>query len=188
MHYPTKKEFKQKLRPALVTSLLFACIIVPAGYGLLTEKYKVSEKNLVRLDSIRILGKAYQLSDENSYQASSVEFEDLHQKSFRIGAPALAAAVHRQFLLDTLQYSATVMTIYTDKEGAAIYHSASDQSTINVYGLEINHIPQIETSKITGDQKGSLLFSLATYSILYVGALLLIFFRGNRETKIELSI
>jgi hypothetical protein len=104
-------------------------------YTLLSKSYYINEAELVKLDTIHILGKVYQSAGGKS-SSHGFEFESIDRHNFRISGERYHSIAEIKELTDTLRYYEVNFTAYTDREGIEIYKSGSARP-IEIYQLSI---------------------------------------------------
>ena len=167
------------IRIAILT-VVYLAIEGTTIYALLFTDYTATGKHLYTIDSIRILGKAYTLRNPESSTTTGVIFEDLSRHNFQLSGTAWASTINQSFLLDTLQYSQTVLTIQTDKEGFNTYSRNGANQTISILGLSIDSKPQISTEQIPVLEKARDLNWTVLTSIGYLVGLLVLLFKTRQ--------
>ena len=99
--------------------------------------------------------------------SKSIQFDDETYKTFRITSSRYLAVKDFSKLYDTLQYSALVMKIYTDKEGYENYFDKGKNDKIEVYGIEVGGMPFIFLNDINREERKRRIFILIFFYFLY---------------------
>ncbi|MDB5202973.1 MAG: hypothetical protein JWQ27_2382 [Ferruginibacter sp.] len=104
----------------------------------------IATTDLYRIDSVRLINKAVKVPRGKGSSAFYYEFDDEAGNTFVIPSNVFEAASSPDLLEDTLQYSAAVLQVYTDKAGIKSYRSNSRESYIHIYQIELNNKPVID--------------------------------------------
>src|SRR6201999_1861614 len=107
-------------------------LIVNEIVGIAKNSYMIDESHLYELDSIKILDKAYYYAGGKN-DSRHYEFEDVNEIPFIIDGNEYNSIINKNFIYDTLQYSNTSLTVYTDKDGYENYLKGNKSTNIQVY-------------------------------------------------------
>jgi len=133
----TKISRKQNALILLSSTAIYLTVLLLAVIPLVDKSYILKSSDIFKIDSVKILSRAYYLTHSKNSSKSTLEFEDLTLKTFRLESLNLDAPEDLKTLYDTLQYSKTVLTIYTDKEGLENYRNQNNDSNIPVLNISI---------------------------------------------------
>lgn len=131
--------------------------------------YSVNKNDLFKIDSVRMLSRAFMLTGKNS---RGIEFEDEKRKTFIITGSRYDAITDESKLYDTLQYSALIMTVFTNKTGLDNYCSKDNTDKIEVYNIQVGETYFINLNNINKNEhdnrKSTIVFLLAAYCVALV--------------------
>lgn len=143
---------------------------------LISKSSVLTKSDLYKLDSVKMLERAYYVHSAKM-STSGIEFEDSRYKSFRITGSSWNTIINRNELYDTLQYSQTYLTIFTNKEGFKNYYSKNNNDKIDVLGLDIGIKSYIKLNELNDDDKKRKYEMMLFFSFFYVIFLLIHFYR-----------
>jgi hypothetical protein len=178
---------KKLLKPSNLLILGFATIIylticIFQIVALVNKTYVLTKSDLVPIDSVRMLSRAYIIGGGKS-SSKSIEFDDETYKTFWITSSRYLAVNDFSMLYDTLQYSDLVMKLYTDKEGYNNYFDKNNKDKIEVYGIEVGNTSFIPLDDINKEERGRRTSILIFFTIAYFIFVLVHFVRIWRTTK-----
>jgi hypothetical protein len=159
-------------------TLIYLCTISSLVISFASKSYVINNSELYKIDSVKMLDRAFYLTASKSSSKSGIEFEDLKYKTFRIEGSSWNALREKKNLYDTMQYSSLIMTIYTDKQGYNNYVNKNDDSKIKVFGLKIANKDFINLDDVNVDAKGRIFFIIIILSVLYL--LFILLYLNNR--------
>ena len=128
-------QYSSKDRNTVFIVIATAILIVALAFqfnSLNTGSYAVNKNEIFKIDSVKMLTRAFMLTGKNS---KGIEFEDENKKTFTITGSRYDAISDESKLYDTLQYSALVMTVFTDKTGVDNYRNKDNTDNIEVYNI-----------------------------------------------------
>jgi hypothetical protein len=164
----SSKYFKPIKTTILVgISLLYLIFIIIQIFSLTNNSYLINESNLYKLDSIKLMDKVY-LTGGGRGSSEHYEFEDTNGFAFIIDGKEYSSITNNSFVYDTLQYSSTFLTIYTDKDGYENYLQGNKSTNIEVYQFSIGDKKCIDINKLNSDIKKVKTENLIFLSIAYV--------------------
>jgi hypothetical protein len=146
----------------------------------LTKKVtQIHSNDLYKLDSIRLLSRAFTNGPAKSNRPNEIEFEDETRKLFKISGSRFSAS--SPSLYDKLQYSELVMTILTDKKGYSDYLNSRDKNPIQVYNIIIDSVSYIDIEGINNSENSKRSTSFIATFIIYCIILTFYFYYRNKE-------
>ena len=162
-------------------SSLFILISFFQIRALITKSYRITTTDLYRLDSIKMLSRAFTISSGMD-KPRSYEFEDEHYKTFSISGSSFTAITNdlSSELYDTLQYSELVVTIYTDKYGFKNYLNKENIDKIKVFGIKVGSRSYIDLKDINAEEKKGRISFLIFSAIAYIIFLIIHLYRVIR--------
>jgi hypothetical protein len=149
-------------------------LVVSLSIEIKTKSYYIKRIELYKLDSIKLLSKAYNIEGPKS--VTSYIFDDETFKTFIIAGMADISFE----LKEKLKFSETVMTIYTDKEGYENYLKKDNKNEITVFELIINNKKYIDADDININREKQKKISIYVYSFLYLLFLIIHFYRVTK--------
>lgn len=174
--------FRRTSKAGLVYLLaLFIFMFVGSIYNLLphfTKSHLVNEKNLIKLGTFYLQGKAYAYKGSPKSGPSFVEFESKSGQKFHLSAEQLQAVIDLKELTDTLMYDNLNFIAYSNKEGHETYLSGSNKVII-IYQLEIGNKKYIDINNLNTVAKSTLIKKSVFWGALYI--MLFIFIFRNRK-------
>jgi hypothetical protein len=99
-------------------------------------------------------------------------------KTFRLESSDLNNAEELKTLFDTLQFSKTILSIYTDKEGVINYRDQNDNNKIPVLTISIGDKSLGNLNTANANTTRELTFVLIVSTIMY-GLFLFIYFNRS---------
>jgi len=102
-------------KPVFIIPTIITLIIVGYCSFRYNNKVVLNENEWIRLDSIRLLSRAYTLTSKGT--VSGYEFQGLNGANFGISEPEFSALIDPEFLYNKLQYSSTIVTVFTTRKG-----------------------------------------------------------------------
>jgi hypothetical protein len=159
------------------TTCLFIAILLFQIVPLTIKSYVLNKSDLCKIDTVKLLDRAFYLHSGNNYQVSGIEFEDKNYKNFRITGSSWNKLQDGRQLYDTLQYNGLTMTILTDKDGYAHYFDKTNNNNIDVLGLTIADKSYIKLNDLNNDDKDRKCDMIIFFSITYCIFLFIHFYR-----------
>jgi hypothetical protein len=158
-HYTSKE------RNTVFIIIATATLLVALAFqfsSLNTGSYAVNKKDIFKIDSVRMLSRAFLLTGKNN---RGIEFEDEKRKTFIISGTRYDVISEK--LYDTLQYSDLVMSVFTDKTGAEKYRNKDNNDKIEVYNIQIGETSFIDLNRINkqeyNNRQSTIIFISAAY-------------------------
>lgn len=146
-------------------TLLFTVFLYTQITTLSTGSYIRNEKDLYRIDSVKMLRGVYTIGGPKS--GRSWQFEDETYKEFYFSGPAESAVTYTKELFDTLKYSSLFMTVYTDKSGFENYYNKSNDEKIDVLGIQLGDKKYFTLTGLNNAEKSRITSLLIFCSIIY---------------------
>jgi hypothetical protein len=150
----------------IIISLLFVVFITTEIFKLKNKTYSIKESELYKLDSIKLMDKAY-LFRAGKNTSDRYEFVDKNDFPFIIDQ-SYNSIINKSQTYDTLQYSTTVLTVYTDKEGYENYSKGNKSTDIEVYQFAIGNKKYIDIEKLNNFKREVINELLIFFSIIYL--------------------
>lgn len=142
-----------------------------------TGSYAVNKKDIFKIDSVRMLSRAFLLTGKNS---RGIEFEDEKRKTFIISGTRYGVMPDK--LYDTLQYSDLVMSVFTDRTGFENYHNKDNADKIEVYNIQIGETLFIDLNRINKQEEDKRRSTIIFLSAAYCFALVY-YFRQRKKKQ-----
>lgn len=161
----------------IATAILIAVLAFQLS-SLNTGSYAVNKNDIFKIDSVKMLTRAFMLTGKNS---KGIEFEDENRKTFIIDGARYDAIPDKFKLYDTLQYSDLVMSVFTDKTGLGNYRNKDNTDKIEVYNIEIGETSFINLNRINKKEHANRKSTIIFISVAYCVAL--IFYFRQRKKK-----
>lgn len=166
----------------VILSVLTAILWIYEIGLLLNHRYSVSTKNLYKLDSVKMLERAYKQVPAKSTVPDAIEFEDENRKTFIISGTRYRAIRKNSRLYDTLQYGNIAMTILTDKVGYANYYIKDKTKPIEVYDVVLGQTSFIDLNKANRFEYSRHILVLISYSAVYI-VCLAVYLNSRRKMR-----
>lgn len=158
-----------------IISLLYLAFLVFQLSKLKNGSYNIDESKLYKLDTIKLIDKAYLIKLGKNSSARRYEFKDENFFSFSISNRQYQAITEKKFVYDTLQNCNTVVTLYTDKDGLDNYINGQKSRIIPVYQLAIRGKKYIDIDKCNIWEKGEIIELILVYLGIYIAISVCIF-------------
>lgn len=143
------------------------------------NSYAVNKKDIFKIDSVRMLSRAFFLIGKNN---RGIEFEDEKRKTFIISGTRYD--VRSEKLYDTLQYSDLVISVFTDKTGVENYRNKDSNDKIEVYNIQIGETSFIDLNRINKQEyynrRSTIIFISAAYCFAWV-----YYYRHRKKKNLE---
>ncbi|RYE02199.1 MAG: hypothetical protein EOP50_00625 [Sphingobacteriales bacterium] len=172
-------DLKFKRDVLLLASTMFVIAVwaynLPIAFG---SQDKVKEAAF-RLDSVRMLERAYSLTAARSSVISAYEFQDESHHNFRLEEPYLSGIISGSRLYDTLQYSNLVMTIVTDKEGFKNFQRPS-KDPISIHGIKVGGMDFIDSRRVKAQVRKAARDTSIFSALVYIVVICVYFYKRRR--------
>jgi hypothetical protein len=162
----------------LITTVVAFLICVTQINSLNSKSYILRQTDFFGIDSVKMLAKAFLIGNSSG---RSIEFEDENRKTFSISDSRYDALSKTSNLYDTLQYSALVMKVFTNKEGYDRYFNESNSDKIEVYDIQIGETSYINLAEVNREEYNSRLATIIFIAKVY--GICLIYYLYKRVQK-----
>ena len=162
----------------LISTVVVFLICVTQINSLNSKSYILKQPDFFKIDSVKMLTRAFLIGKSS---ARSIEFEDESGKTFSISSSRYDALSKTSNLYDTLQYSALVMNVFTDKEGNDRYYNKNNSDKIEVYDIQIGETFFINLAEVNSEEYDRRSSITITFFIVYGICLIFYFYKRMQE-------
>jgi hypothetical protein len=146
-----------------------------------SKSYIYKQADYFKIDSVKMLTRAFIISVGGKSSSKSIEFEDENRKTFSISSSRYSALSNKSKLYDTLQYSSLVMSVLTDKAGYDNYYNKNNSDKIEVYDIQIGGMSFINLAEINNKEYDNRLSTIFFISIVYGACLIFYFYKRLKK-------
>ncbi len=165
----------------LIATVVAFLICVTLISSLNSKSYILKQTDFFKIDSVKMLTRAFIIADGGKSSSKSIEFEDESRKIFSISDSRYDALSKKSKLYDTLQYSSLVMNVITDKQGYDIYYNKNNSDKIEVYDIQIGGTSFINLAEVNNEEYDKRLATIIFISIVYGVCLIFYFYKRMTE-------
>ncbi len=134
-------------------------------FSLVNKTYVIDESKLYRIDSVKLMSKAFGLPGKGSN--TGFEFDDERGFNYIVSGESCTSITNKKLVRDSFKYSALVLTVYTNKEGINDYIKSLKSRTIEVFQLSIANTKYIDINNLNKCRKKTMTKSLLVFSLLF---------------------